>query len=231
MTEPEIWTALRRVDTPTVCNAIEVIEGRRGFSGFTPHALIPSHPDAPAMAGRARTSRIRSAAPDPAPKDEVRARRMEYFRHMHSAPAPSIAVVEDMDGDDAIGAWWGEVHARIHKAFGLAGAITNGLIRDLGDLPADFPILGGAVGPSHGFVHVVDSGTPVTIGGLRIADGDALHADRHGVVAIPEDYLADLPAAIDRLARIEGTVLDHVTDGLDFETFEKLWQDFENARV
>jgi hypothetical protein len=26
---------LRSVDTPTVCNAIEVAQGRRGFAGFT----------------------------------------------------------------------------------------------------------------------------------------------------------------------------------------------------
>ena len=35
---------LRRVDTPTVCNAIEVVEGKRGFDRFTRGTMLCSAP-------------------------------------------------------------------------------------------------------------------------------------------------------------------------------------------
>jgi hypothetical protein len=44
---------------------------------------------------------------------------------MHDAPAPSIAVIEELDGQGAAGAWWGEIHVAVHHAFGLKGALPG----------------------------------------------------------------------------------------------------------
>ena len=40
--DQELLELLKRVDTPTVCNAIEVVEGKRGFNGssFSASSLI-----------------------------------------------------------------------------------------------------------------------------------------------------------------------------------------------
>ena len=142
-------------------------------------------------------------------------------------------MVEDMDGDAPLGAWWGEINARIHgKVFGLEGALTNGVMRDLGDMPQDFPVLAGAVGPSHGFVHVREIGTPVQIFGMTVCEGDLVHADRHGAVNIPTDVLEKLDPALDRLLAAEAIVLEPVAAGqVDFEQFEALWARFEKART
>jgi len=149
--------------------------------------------------GFARTARIAGVAPPTEPADDIRARRMAYFEAMNAGARPGVAVIEDMDGDAALGAWWGEVHAQVHQGvFGLCGAVTNGVMRDLGDMPEGFPILAGSVGPSHGFVHVREIGTPVTVFGMQVADGDLIHADRHGAVCIPLDVI---PKAV--LARAE----------------------------
>ena len=88
---------LRQVDTPTVCNAIEVAQGKRGFDAFTRGTMLASHPDAPAMVGYARTARIAVVAPPTEAPDVIRARRMAYYRHMAEGPRPAVAVVEDMD--------------------------------------------------------------------------------------------------------------------------------------
>lgn len=48
-----LLTLLRKVDTPTVCNAIEVAQGKRGFSAFTRGTMLSSAPEAPAMVGYA----------------------------------------------------------------------------------------------------------------------------------------------------------------------------------
>lgn len=236
MSQPDVTCLIKRLqacDTPTVCNAIEVALGRRGFAGFTRGTVLWSGGSDVRIVGFARTARIAGNAPPQDPPEDIRARRMAYFQSMNDGPRPAVAVVEDIDGDAALGAWWGEVHAQIHKnVFGLNGALTNGVIRDLGDLPDDFPILAGSVGPSHGFVHVVDIGTPVTIFGMQVTQGDLIHADRHGAVCISADILPKLDDALDRLFAAEAVVLDPIKSGtVDFETFQGIWARFEEART
>lgn len=227
-----LLTLLQKVDTPTVCNAIEVAQGKRGFDAFTRGTMLASHPDAPAMVGYARTARIAAVAPPDEPPERIKARRMDYYRHMAEGPRPAISVVEDIDFPDCIGAYWGEINTTVHKGFGLSGALTNGVMRDLGDLPDGFPVVAGSIGPSHGFVHVKEIGTTVTVFGLEIADGDLVHADRHGAVVIPPEVLPDLEEAIIRLLDTEKLVLDPARkDGFDFDAFQAAWAAFEAART
>lgn len=224
---------LRGIDTPTLCNAIEMAEGRRGFDGFTRGpAPLCSDPGAGAVTGFAATARIAAAAPPEAPAETVRARRMAYYRTMHDAPRPALAVVEDMDGPDCVGAYWGEINATIHKGFGMVGALTNGVMRDMGDLPPGFPVFAGRIGPSHAFVHVREVGTPVRVFGLTIRPGDLVHADCHGAVVVPPALAPALPEAIARLRATEALVLEPArAPGFDFEAFEAAWAAFEAART
>lgn len=223
---------LRQVDTPTVCNAIEVAEGKRGFNAFTRGTMLASAPEAPAMVGYARTAKIAAVAPPTEPPEVIKARRMDYYRHMADGPRPAIAVVEDIDFPDCIGAYWGEINTSVHKGFGLAGALTNGVMRDLGDLPEGFPVVAGSVGPSHGFVHVREIGASVSIFGLEVSDGDLVHADRHGALVIPPAVIPDLEAAIRKLLDTEKLVLDPARKGgFDFAAFEAAWSAFEKART
>ena len=223
---------LRDVDTPTVCNAIEVAEGRRGFGAFTRGTMISSAPEESRMVGYARTARIAGAEPPAEPPAAVRRRRMDYYRYMAEAPSPAVAVIEDVDFPDCVGAYWGEVNATVHQGLGLAGAVTNGVMRDLDDIPRGFPVLAGSVGPSHGFVHVRDFGEPVTVCGLTVREGDLVHADRHGAVVIPSEIVAGLAAAVDRLRANEALILGPARrPGFNFEALERAWTEFEKART
>ena len=228
----ELLSVLRRVDTPTVCNAVEVAQGKRGFNAFTRGTMLCSDPDGGAMVGFARTAKIAALAPAQEDAKVIRARRMQYYKHMAHGPKPSIAVVEDVDFPECIGAYWGEINATVHKGFGLSGALTNGVMRDLGDLPDGFPVVAGSIGPSHGFVHVREVGTPVTIFGMTVNDGDLVHADRHGALVIPPEVIPDLEQAITKLLETERLILGPATsDAFDFEAFEKAWAAFEAART
>ena len=236
MTSAKLDALIERLgsfDTPTVCNAIEVAQGRRGFDGFTHRTMHWSGAPALRIVGFARTARIAGRTVPKEPTTALRERRMAYFRSMASGPRPGIAVVEDVDGDAALGAWWGEILAQVHsKVFKLAGAATNGVMRDLGDMPDDFPVLAGAIGPSHGFVHVREIGTPVTIFGITFREGDLIHADRHGAVNIPADVQGKLEAALDILQKSEAIILDPLKQGpVGLEQFEDLWAQFEKPRT
>ena len=148
---PSLLTLLRKVDTPTVCNAIEVAQGKRGFDGFSRGTMLCSAPSEPAIVGYARTAKIAAVQPPSEAPEVIRERRMDYYKYMAEGPAPSVAVIEDVDFPNCIGAYWGEINTTVHKGFGMSGALTNGVMRDLGDLPQGFPVVAGSVGPKPWF--------------------------------------------------------------------------------
>lgn len=222
---------LRSVDTPTVCNAIETAQGRRGFSAFTRTAPVATAPDAPAMVGYACTAKIAGRYPSPESPDSVRERRLSYYRHVANSPRPAIAVVEDIDYPDCVGAFWGEINSTVHRGLGVSGAITNGVANDLGGLPEDFPIIAGSVGPSRAFIHVTGFGMPVDVLGLTVRQGDLLHADRHGAIVIPQEVVGSLLQAIREMQESERIVLETARrPDFDIDMFEEVWTRFEDTR-
>ena len=229
---PSLLKLLQSVDTPTVCNAIEVAQGKRGFDAFTRGTMLCSAPDEPAIVGYARTAKIAAVkAPTEAP-EVIKARRMAYYKHMADAPMPAVAVVEDTDFPDCIGAYWGEINTTVHKGFGLSGTLTNGVMRDLGDIPTGYPVIAGSIGPSHGFVHVQEIGTQVEVFGMTVTEGDLIHADRHGALVIPEDVIATLEASIKKLLSTEILILEPARSAeFNFEVFEEAWDTFEKSRT
>lgn len=230
--DKKLLALLRSVDTPTICNAIEVAQGKRGFNAFTRGTMLSSAPEGGAMVGYAVTARIAALEPPTEDAATVRARRMEYYRAMAEAPKPSVAVVEDIDFPHCIGAYWGEVNTTIHKGFGMSGALTNGVMRDLGDLAPDFPVVAGSIGPSHGFVHVREVNTTVAVFELSISPGDLIHADRHGAVVVPPEVIDQLEGAIVKMQQTEQLVLGPARAvGFDFAAFEAAWAAFEAART
>ena len=223
---------LRAVDTPTVCNAIEVAQGKRGFNDFTRGTVLCSEPEGGAIVGYASTAKIAALEPSKDDPEVIKKRRMDYYRHMAEGPRPGVAVIEDLDVPNAIGAYWGEINTEVHKGFGLSGALTNGVMRDLGDMPSGFPVIAGSIGPSHGFVHVREIGTPVTIFGMTVNDQDLIHADRHGALVIPADVIDTLEAAVLKMQETEQIVLSAARQpGFDFDAFEAAWTEFEKART
>ena len=222
---------LQSVDTPTVCNAIEVAQGKRGFNDFTRGTMLASDTKG-VIVGYAVTAQIAAIEPPTEAVSVIRERRMSYYKAMSENVKPSIAVVEDLDYPNCIGAFWGEVNTTIHKGFGMSGALTNGVMRDLGDMAEGFPVVAGSIGPSHGFVHVRSVNQPINIFGMNIKSGDLVHADRHGAVVVPTNVIDDLETSILKMQQTERLVLDPARKmGFDFDAFETAWNDFEKART
>ena len=126
----------------------------------------------------------------------------------------------------------GEVHVAVHKGLGMKGALTNGVMRDLDVIDDGFPVLAGSVGPSHGFVHVRELGTQVTVMDMQVEEDDLIHADRHGAVVIPEAVIPDLEAGIATVISNEAIVLVPAREpGFTIEKLEAAWADFEARRT
>ena len=228
---PSLHALLQQVDTPTICNAIEVAQGKRGFNAFTRGTMLINEASG-VIVGYASTAKIAALAPPTEAPDVIRDRRMAYYKQMAEAPQPSVCVIEDEDVPNAIGAFWGEVNTTIHKGFGLAGTLTNCVMRDLGDMAPDYPVVAGSIGPSHGFVHVTALNVPVKVFGLTVEPGDLVHADRHGAVVVPPEVIPMLDAAIRKMQSTEHLVLGPAREpGFDFARFEAAWEAFEKART
>ena len=230
--DSDLLKLLQSVDTPTVCNAIEVAQGKRGFSQFTRGTMVCSDPEGSAMVGFAKTAKIAALEPPKENQDIIKERRMNYYRYMSEADGPAVVVIEDVDYPECIGAYWGEINTKVHKGFGLSGVLTNGVVRDLGDLAEDFPVVAGSIGPSHGFVHVREIDTPVSVFGITVSPGDLVHADRHGAVVIPNEVIPILKDAVHKLFASERLILDPAEKaGFSFDDFKSAWEDFEKSRT
>lgn len=204
--------ALRQWDTPTICNALEVVVPARRGHGFTVRPLVAADPKLPPICGLARTGTIRAAVPAMRSKEDARAMRIAWYEYVARAALPTVVVLQDLDDTPGTGAFWGEVQSNVHKALNCLGGVTNGSIRDIDMLAPGFQLLAGAVNPSHAHVHTVAFGQEVTVHGMHVAHEDVVHADRHGAVVIPHDAVRKIPAAIDLLVRREKVILDMCRD-------------------
>lgn len=202
-TQPQVFSgewfhSLEQVDTPTICNALELAGGSRDATGFTYGTPIAAPAPLPAIAGYARTMRFRAAVPSPLGADESREMKLGYYRYVCPKEGePVIVLMEDIDHTPGLGSNWGEVNSNIHKALGIKGVVTNGSVRDLDMLAPDFPIIAGSIGPSHAHAHIVDFDVPVTVLGMQVRPDDIVHADRHGAVIIPRELAPELLRCID----------------------------------
>jgi regulator of RNase E activity RraA len=204
---------LRSIDTPTVCNLIEIVAPERRGHGYTVRHLHCPFPDLPPMVGFAKTVTMRAQDPVPLGQAGYMQKRLDYLDYVASDPQPGIAVIQDLDDIVGFGAFWGEVQTNVHKALGCLGTITNGSIRDIPMIPKGFQMLAGSIAPSHAYVHVVDFGVNVNIHGMAVKSGDLIHADRHGAVVVPVDKIDAMKTAADGLAAKEAKIIEAARSG------------------
>lgn len=206
LTADELDT-LRRIPTPAVANAIETFDIRPRTAGFMSARIRQMFRALPPVIGYAVTARVVSGQH---PGSGGGTPRVDYWRHVesnHRELGPVVMVVQDLD-DQPVGAWFGEVNANIHRALGCVGVVTDGGIRDMDEVEAAaLPMWAADVVVSHGYVHVVDFGTPVRLGGLTVTPGELLLADRHGVVEIPLKIAREVPEAAARVEEREQAII------------------------
>jgi regulator of RNase E activity RraA len=200
---------LRSIDTPTVCNLIEMVAPhRRGF-GYTVKHLHCPFPDLPPIVGFAKTVTIKSKDAFSAGDSGYIARRLDYLDYIAGEPQPGISIIEDLDGEDVgYGAFWGEVQSNIHKSLGILGVVTNGSIRDIPMIAEGFQMLAGSISPSHAFVHMIDFGVPVNVHGMAVKSDDLIHADQHGAVVVPSDKVEEMMKAMEKLTAHEAKIIE-----------------------
>jgi regulator of RNase E activity RraA len=186
--------ALRRLDACLLANTIETFQVRLRNEGFLDHRVRSLFPELVPMVGYAATVRIRGSAPPVAGAKFPD--RSDWWDYIVRVPAPRVVVVQDISSEPGLCSLVGEVHMNVLRALDCVGVVTNGSVRDLpAARKAGFPCFAASVAVSHGYVHIVDYGGPVEVGGLTVRSAELLHGDLHGVQSVPLAIAAELPAA------------------------------------
>ena len=170
---------LRRFDTPTICNVIELFNIRPRTAGYMDAHIRCCFPHMPPMVGYASTATFRSSSPPRA--SNVYAGLHEQVSRFGELPGPAVVVFQDLD-DPVASATFGEVMCTTYKAFGAAGIITSGAGRDLDQVEAlGFTCFSDGTVCAHGYCHIVQLHVPVSVGGITVHPGDIIHGDRNSV--------------------------------------------------
>ena len=77
---------LMKLDTPTVCNALEIVAPERRGYGYNVQPLVCTRPELPPMVGVARTASIRAQHPSDLKGAEARAMQDAYYAYVDEGP-------------------------------------------------------------------------------------------------------------------------------------------------
>ena len=177
--------------------------------GYMNQAL-PSHirplDDASVMVGRARTALFMDVY-------EVKDGENPYENE--------IALIDSLRPDDipvfSCGktgriAPWGELLSTASSVRGAAGALMDGLVRDIRAIRTmGFPVFHGGIGPldSKGRGKIMAVDVPIECAGVKVNPGDLIYGDADGVVVVPQAIEAEvLAAAYEKLKGEKSTLAD-----------------------
>jgi regulator of RNase E activity RraA len=137
----------------------------------------------------------------------------------------------------ATGGWTGaavtgDLMLGMARNSGVAGFVTDGLVRDLaGVLAVGLPVFCAGVTPNSPVRNGPGTvGLPVDLGGLRIESGDLVIGDRDGVVIVPQARAEAVLAALTGVRAAEAALEAAVGRGLRLPEFVRAVLDSDRVR-
>jgi regulator of RNase E activity RraA len=221
----ELLAQLRKIDTPTIANALELMDIRPRTEGFMRPEIKSVSTVSETYVGYAVTGVISARHKSPNAVE-----RTDYYEAILAISEPRMVFLHDLDYPETVGSYWGEIQGNIALGLGCVGAVTDGGVRDLKEAEKmGFPFWAKEVLVSHGYVHAVAYNVPVDVGGVYVQPADLIAADLHGVIQIPLDAAARLPAAAEALADQEDAVISVARSAdVTVESLAEAWA--ESAR-
>lgn len=197
---------LARLDTCAVSDALDKLGLRGVVSGLTPLSSRRR------IAGRVHT--VRLIAIDTAPANSGPPRHLGSAA-IESSSAGDIIVVEQLTGREA-GSWGGLLSLGA-KVKGVAGVISEGLIRDVDEArDLDFPIFARGCTARTARGRVVEEATDVqiSVGDVAVAPGDYVLADGSAVVFIEASNAATVLDAAEAIVAREAAMSKALLSGM-----------------
>ena len=209
--EPQYLEMLRKFDSPTVNNVIELFQIRPQTEGFLHYSIRALFPELPPMVGRAVTMRCQTS------KEYKNASSYNdiasHAEALLAVPGPRVWVIQDVDNGE-VGACFGELGAATYMAFGCVGVVSSGGVRDTQVVrERGLPLFARSRNVSHGYPHVLALNEPVEVGGVTITPGDLLHGDADGVTTVPIDLAPRIAMMCERFLQRERDWINYVDSG------------------
>lgn len=179
----EQLSALRRIDSPTIANAIETFNVRPRVSGYVGYDIRCMFPALPPTVGYALTCTVDSTTEG---REGIGFGAL--YERLKSAPKPAIVVMQDVGTDRLHSCHAGEVMSTTMKQLGAIGILTDGGLRDVKEVQAlgGFQFFCAGLVVAHGNPICISVGEDVTISGMHVCSGDLLHGDVNGILHIPD---------------------------------------------
>ncbi|MBL8231666.1 MAG: RraA family protein [Bryobacterales bacterium] len=204
----EFLDYLKGVDTPTLCNAIELLGVRKHHEGFTPLSIRCLFPQFGRMIGYAVTAQVETVT-----EMEPRDNRvfLDLYTLVEQSPKPAVVVLQEIGGHGDYAAHAGEVMCTIFQRLGAIGLVSDCGVRDIPEVRGlGFHYFARGTVASHANYRIARVGVPVQIGALVVRPGDLLHGDENGLALVPTEKREQIPAMVDRVRTREGALLDYV---------------------
>jgi len=198
--------ALRRIDSPTVSNAIEEFKLRSLVEGYAGWELRCAFPEIGTTIGYAVTCTGDTTTTSRAGDRGL----MRLWEALAAAPKPAVIVIKDIGSDRTRSCHMGEVMATTAKALGAVGCVSDGGLRDVAEVKAlgGFQYFCPGFVVSHGYPLICEVNVPVTVAGLSVNAGDLLHGDVNGILTIPAEIAGKVADEAERIREAEREVLE-----------------------
>lgn len=217
----ELIEYLKTVDTPTLSNAIELLDLRPRSAGFAPLTLRCLFPELGRMAGFAVTAQVETVT-QTGPGGPLG--HLELYRLLEASPKPSVVVLQEIGGFGDFAAHCGEVMATFFIRLGAVGLVSDCGVRDLPEVRAlGFRFFARGACASHANFRIVRAGVPVTICGWPVRPGDIVHGDENGLITVPDTQPEKIREAVEEIRASERRILEFVrSDAFSLDGYEAM---------
>jgi regulator of RNase E activity RraA len=190
---------LRALDSCAISDALDTLNLPGATTG-----IRPLWPVGETVVGRARTVLAGPRQSD-RPAQHIAAAAIE------AAEAGDVLVIANAGRTDVSS--WGGILTLAARRRAVGGVVIDGACRDIAESEEQgFPVFGRAVVPVSARGRIVQLGMdePVEFAGVTVSPGDAVLADRNGVVFIPAAELERVVTLAERIAARESAMADAV---------------------
>jgi regulator of RNase E activity RraA len=207
---------LATVDTPTLSNAIELLNVRPRAEGFAPLGIRCLFPELSRLCGHAVTAQVETmTASNPKSEEPF----IELFEAINRSLKPAVVVMQELGPHPDWAAHCGGVLATIFSRLGAVGLVSDCAVRDIPEVRAlHFRYFARGAAASHANYRIVRVGVPVQVLGLAVQAQGLLHGDENGLITVPDATIESLQAAVTSVRSHERALMDFVrTPGFTVE--------------
>ena len=194
---------LMKLSTTNVSDALDAL----GYKGST-YGVRPIYEGVKKIAGSAVTVKMTAAG-------ETKGKVHLGIRAIEAAEKGDIIVVDNGGRLDT--SCWGGILANGAALKGISGVVIDGACRDVDDyVEIGVPVYarGSVVATARGRIMEESTNTMIQFGGVQVRPGDAVLADRSGVVFIPAEHLDEVVAKAESLYEKEEAMVADLRAGM-----------------